>query len=131
MVNDPVADMFARIKNAINRRKEVIKIPGSKLKKSILELLKKEGYIADYSIEPINDYSYNFVVKLKYHKGKSVINDMIRISKPGRRIYKPHNDIPRILSGMGLTIVSTSKGIISHKEALKNKVGGEVIGFVY
>ncbi len=131
MVNDPIADMFARIKNAINRRKEVIKIPGSKLKKSILELLKKEGYIADYSIEPINDYSYNFVVKLKYHKGKSVINDMIRISKPGRRIYKPHNDIPRILSGMGLTIVSTSKGIISHKEALKNKVGGEVIGFVY
>lgn len=131
MVNDPIADMFSRIKNAINRRKEIIKIPGSKLKKSILELLKKEGYIADYSVEPINDYSYKFVVKLKYYKGKSVINDMIRISKPGRRIYRPHNDIPKILSGMGLTIVSTSKGIISHNEALKNKVGGEVIGFVY
>ncbi|MCS7165552.1 MAG: 30S ribosomal protein S8 [Candidatus Calescibacterium sp.] len=131
MLTDPIADMFARIKNAINRKHETVKIPGSKIKKSILELLKKEGYIEDYSIEPLNDYSYNFVVKLKYYKGKSVINDLKRVSKPGRRIYTPYKEIPLILSGLGLTIVSTSKGIMSHREAMKNKLGGEIIGFVY
>ncbi|MFN3477957.1 MAG: 30S ribosomal protein S8 [bacterium] len=131
MLTDPVADMFARIKNAITRRKEIVIIPGSKFKKSILELLKKEKYILDYSIEPVNEFSYDFVVKLKYYKGKPVINDLIKFSKPGRRIYKPYNQIPKVLSGMGLTIVSTSKGVISHREAIKNKVGGEVIGFIY
>lgn len=131
MMTDPIADMFARIKNAIVRKKEFVKIPGSKFKKAILDLLKKEKYILDYSIEPLSEYSYNFVVKLKYYKGKSVINDIVRLSKPGRRIYKSYNEIPKVLSGMGLTILSTSKGVISHREAIKNKVGGEVIGFVY
>ncbi|MCS6954851.1 MAG: 30S ribosomal protein S8 [Candidatus Calescibacterium sp.] len=131
MVTDPVADMFARIKNAINRKHEIVKIPGSKFKKGILDLLKREGYIVDYSIEPVSDFSYNFVVKIKYHKGKSILNDLVRVSKPGRRIYKSYNDIPLVFSGMGLTIVSTSKGIVSHREAIKNKIGGEIIGFVY
>ncbi len=131
MITDPIADMFARIKNAIVRKKEFVKIPGSKFKKAILDLLKKEKYILDYSIEPLSEYSYNFVVKLKYYKGKSVINDIVRLSKPGRRIYKSYNEIPKVLSGMGLTILSTSKGVVSHREAIKNKVGGEVIGFVY
>lgn len=131
MLTDPIADMFARIKNAINRKQEIVKIPGSKIKKNILELLKREGYIEAYSIEPMNEYSYNFIVKLKYYKGKPVINDLKRVSKPGRRIYRSYNEIPLVLSGLGLTIVSTSKGIISHREAIKNKLGGEVIGFVY
>jgi len=131
MLTDPVADMFARIKNAITRKHDIVKIPGSKFKKAILDLLKKEGYISDYSIEPINEFSYNFVVKLKYYKGKSVINDLIRVSKPGRRIYRSSNDIPKVLSGMGLTIVSTSKGVVSHRYATKNKIGGEIVGFVY
>lgn len=131
MITDPIADMFARIKNAITRKKESVVIPGSKFKKAILDLLKKEKYILDYTIEPITDHSYNFIVKLKYYKGKSVINDLIRVSKPGRRIYRPYKNIPKVLSGMGLTILSTSKGVISHREALKDKIGGEIIGFVY
>ncbi|MEN3014773.1 MAG: 30S ribosomal protein S8 [bacterium] len=131
MLTDPIADMFARIKNAINRKHETVKIPGSKFKKSILELLKKEGYIADFQIEPVNNYSYNFIVKLKYVKGNPVINDIIKVSKPGRRIYRSYDQIPKVLSGMGLTILSTSKGVISHREAIKNKIGGEIIAFVY
>jgi small subunit ribosomal protein S8 len=131
MITDPVSDMFARIKNAITRKYEIVKIPGSNLKNSILDLLKKEGYIEDFSIEPINDFSYNFVVKLKYYRNKSVINDLKRISKPGRRVYVSYKNIPKILSGMGLTIISSPKGVVSHREAEKNKLGGEVIGFVY
>jgi len=131
MLTDPLADMFARIKNAITRGHSTVKIPGSKFKKAILELLKKEGYIEDFTAEPLNEFSYNFVVKLKYYKNKSVINDLKRISKPGRRIYASYKNIPKVLSGMGLTIISSSKGVISHREAEKNKLGGEVIGFVY
>jgi len=131
MLTDPIADMFARIKNAITRGHSTVKIPGSKFKKAILELLKREGYIEDFTIEPVNEFSYNFVVKLKYYKNRPVITDLKRISKPGRRIYASYKNIPKILSGMGLTIISSSKGVISHREAEKNKLGGEVIGFVY
>jgi len=131
MITDPVADMFARIKNAITRKKEIVKIPGSNFKKRILDVLKKEGFILDYKIEPINDYKYNFVVHLKYYKGKSVINDLVRISKPGRRIYSSYDNIPLIFKGIGVTIVSTSKGVMSHKQAYKEKVGGEVIAYIY
>jgi small subunit ribosomal protein S8 len=131
MITDPVADMFARIKNAITRKKEIVKIPGSNFKKRILDILKKEGYILDYKIEPVNDYKYDFVVYLKYYKGKSVINDLIKISKPGRRIYASYDKIPLVFKGIGITIVSTSKGVMSHKQAYKEKVGGEVIGYVY
>jgi small subunit ribosomal protein S8 len=131
MITDPVADMFARIKNAITRKKETVRIPGSSFKKRILDILKKEGYILDYKIEPVNDYKYDFVVHLKYYKGKSVINDLIKISKPGRRIYVSYDNIPLVFKGIGTTIVSTSKGVMSHKQAYKEKVGGEVIGYVY
>jgi len=131
MITDPVANMFARIKNAITRRKEAVRIPGSSFKKRILDILKKEGYILDYKIEPVNDYKYDFVVYLKYYKGKSVINDLIKISKPGRRIYASYDNIPLVFKGIGTTIVSTSKGVMSHKQAYKEKVGGEVIGYIY
>ena len=131
MITDPVADMFARIKNAITRKKEIVKIPGSNFKKRILDILKKEGYILDYKIEPVNDYKYDFAVYLKYYKGKCVINDLIKISKPGRRIYASYDNIPLVFKGIGITIVSTSKGVMSHKQAYKEKVGGEVIGYVY
>ncbi len=131
MMTDPIADMFARIKNAVTRKKEIVRIPGSNFKKRILDILKKEGYILDYKIEPITDYKYDFVVYLKYYKGKSVINDLIKISKPGRRIYASYDNIPLVFKGIGITIVSTSKGVMSHKQAYKEKVGGEVIGYVY
>jgi small subunit ribosomal protein S8 len=131
MMTDPIADMFARIKNAVTRKRETVRIPGSNFKKRILDILKKEGYILDYKIEPITDYKYDFVVYLKYYKGKSVINDLIKISKPGRRIYASYDKIPLVFKGIGITIVSTSKGVMSHKQAYKEKVGGEVIGYVY
>jgi small subunit ribosomal protein S8 len=131
MITDPVANMFARIKNAITRRKETVRISGSGFKKRILDILKKERYILDYKIEPVNDYKYDFVVYLKYYKGKSVINDLIKISKPGRRIYASYDNIPLVFKGIGTTIVSTSKGVMSHKQAYKEKVGGEVIGYIY
>jgi small subunit ribosomal protein S8 len=131
MINDPIADMFARIKNAITRKKEMVKIPGSNFKKRVLDVLKKEGFILDYKVEPINDYKYDFVVYLKYYKGKSVINDIVKISKPGRRIYASYDNIPLVFKGIGATIVSTSKGVMSHKQAYKEKVGGEVIAYIY
>ena len=131
MMTDPIADMFSRIKNAVTRKKQIVRIPGSNFKKRILDILKKEGYILDYKIEPVNDYKYDFVVYLKYYKGKSVINDLIKISKPGRRIYASYDKIPLVFKGIGITIVSTSKGVMSHKQAYKEKVGGEVIGYVY
>lgn len=131
MITDPISDMFARIKNAITRKKEFVKIPGSNFKKRILDVLKKEGYILDYKVELINAYMYDFVVYLKYYKGKNVINDLVRISKPGRRIYATYDNIPQVFKGIGITIVSTSKGVMSHKEAYKEKVGGEVIGYIY
>lgn len=131
MMTDPIADMFARIKNAITRKKESVRIPGSNFKRRILDVLKKEGYILDYKVEPINEYRYDFIVSLKYYKGKPVINDIIRISKPGRRLYSSYKDIPVVFKGIGMTIVSTSKGVMSHKEAQKEKVGGEVIGYIY
>lgn len=131
MLTDPIADMFARIKNAVTRKKEFVKIPGSNFKRRILDVLKKEGYILDYKIESVNDYMYDFVVYLKYYKGKSVINDLIRISKPGRRIYAPYDNIPLVFKGIGISILSTSKGVLSHKDAYKQKLGGEVIGYIY
>ena len=124
---DPIGDMITRIRNAQMRLLGNVKIPSSKFRARILDVLKKEGYISDYKI--INDGKNieNLSVNLKYNNGLPVIKEISRVSKPGRRIYAKATSIPKIRNGLGLAIVSTSKGIMTDNEARTQKIGGEII----
>ena len=128
---DPIGDMITRIRNAQMRKLYNVKVPSSKFRAKILDVLKKEGYIADYKI--INDEKNkgSLSVDLKYSNGLPVIKAINRVSKPGRRIYAKASSIPRIQNGLGLAIVSTSKGIMTDNEARTQKVGGEIICKVF
>jgi small subunit ribosomal protein S8 len=129
MVTDPIADMLARIRNAAVARHDVTRIPASKIKLAIGEILKREGYIADFRMEEGEEAKDNaLVVALKYDKDRgSAFRGMRRVSKPGRRVYARHDHIPRVLSGLGISIISTSHGLMTDQEARKNRVGGEVL----
>jgi len=127
---DPIGDMLTRIRNAQMRLLNKVKIPGSKFRERILDVLKKEGYIADYKI--LSDKNkINLHVDLKYNNGMPVIREINRVSKPGRRVYARADTIPKIQNGLGVAIVSTSKGIMSDHEARNQKVGGEIICKVF
>ena len=128
---DPIGDMITRIRNAQMRLLNKVKIPSSKFRSKILDVLKKEGYISDYKI--LNDLNNKriFSVDLKYNNGLPVIKEINRVSKPGRRIYAKASSIPKIKNGLGLAIVSTSRGIMSDNEARINKIGGEIICKVF
>ena len=128
---DPVGDMITRIRNAQMRLLNNVKIPGSKFREKILDVLKKEGYISDYKI--INDSKkiVRLSVDLKYSNGLPVIKEIDRVSKPGRRIYAKASTIPKIRNGLGVAIMSTSKGIMTDNEARIQKVGGEIICKVF
>ena len=127
---DPKGDMLTRIRNAQMRLLNKVKIPGSKFRERILDVLKKEGYIADYKI--LSDKNkINLHVDLKYNNGMPVIREINRVSKPGRRVYARADTIPKIQNGLGVAIVSTSKGIMSDHEARNQKVGGEIICKVF
>ena len=128
---DPIGDMITRIRNAQMRKLNNVKVPSSKFRAKILDVLKKEGYIADFKI--INDEKNkdSLSVDLKYYNGQPVIKAINRVSKPGRRIYAKASSIPRIQNGLGLAIVSTSKGIMTDNEARTQKVGGEIICKVF
>ena len=130
MTNDPIADMLTRIRNANERRKPHVSIPASKIKLQIAEILKQEGYIANYSIKKIDDVKKNIVVTLKYKSKNKVITGIERISKPGRRVYVESTSLPNVLNGYGIAIISTSKGVITNKKAQELKVGGELIAQV-
>lgn len=126
---DPIADMFTRIRNAGMANLEKADVPASKIKIRILEILKEEGYIKDFKVSE-EGIKKNITVFLKYEKGKnpvSVIKGIKRISKPSRRIYKAWNEIDPIINGLGISIISTSSGIMSDAKAKEKKVGGEVI----
>ena len=126
MMTDPVSDMLTRIRNASLARHERTRIPASQLKKHIAEILKSEGYIAD--VRPTEDNPRTLTIVLKYSRDRaSAIDGIRRVSRPGRRVYVRHDRIPRVLSGMGVAILSTSRGILSDKEARRQKVGGELI----
>lgn len=129
-VTDPIADMLVRMKNASMRRHPTVDIPYSKMKEKILEILLREGYIARYEV--IGEIPQKYIrVYLKY-KGKTpVIQDVKRVSKPGRRYYVNKEEIPRVLGGLGIAILSTSKGIMTDKEARLLGVGGELICMVW
>ncbi|HEY7979950.1 MAG TPA: 30S ribosomal protein S8 [Candidatus Eremiobacteraceae bacterium] len=131
MVTDPVADMLARIKNANTAFHERVDVPASRLKKEIAKLLKAEGFIKNYELvtgEPRDVIR----ITLKYGQNRErVINGLQRISKPGLRIYSPKGEIPKCMGGLGLVILSTSKGVMSGRQAKRNGCGGEVMAFVW
>lgn len=126
-MTDPIADMLTRIRNGIQARHERVELPASKLKLEIAKILKSEGFISNYKIVE-GKYQGTLRVYLKYSDdGEPVIHGIERISRPGRRIYRNKGEIPRVLGGLGLSIVSTSRGILSGAEAVKTGVGGEVL----
>ena len=124
---DPIGDMLTRIRNGQMRTLNNIDVPYSIFRSKILEVLKKEGYIIDFQINEGKNKIKSIIVKLKYYEGQPVIKEIKRISKPGRRVYSRANSIPKVLNGLGLAILSTSKGVMSDVEATKNNLGGEII----
>ncbi len=132
-VTDPIADFLTRVRNAIMANHRVVDIPASNLKKEMTKLLKEKGYILNYKFEDEVGYQGNIKIALKYHPETKVsaIKALERISKPGLRQYCDSNNIPRVLNGLGIAIISTSKGIITDKEARELNIGGEVLCYVY
>ena len=129
--NDPIADMITRIRNAQLRTLNSVHIPNSKLRARILEVLKEEGYISSYKISTSEKNNKFLLVNLKYNNGVPVIKEISRVSKPGRRVYTKADSIPRIQNGLGIAIVSTSKGIMTDNDARTKKIGGEIICRVF
>jgi small subunit ribosomal protein S8 len=126
MFTDPIADMLTRIRNGASSKKKEVELPYSKLKHSLAEILKNEGYIADVSVK--EGRLKDLVIKLKYDdKGEAIISGIKRVSKPGQRMYVPTDKVPRTNGGLGISILSTSRGLMTDKEARKQKAGGEVI----
>ena len=129
-ITDPIADMLTRIRNANNSRHATVDIPASNMKKAIAKILNDEGYIKSYQI--IEDGKQGVIrVTLKYSGKEKVISGIKRVSKPGLRMYAPAEELPRVLKGLGIAIISTSKGIMTDKEARKQHIGGEVLAFVW
>ena len=131
MVNDTIADMLTRIRNANQMRYKEVEVPASKIKIEIARILKAEGFIADYKIKK-NDVQSIIVLSLKYGDRKErVITGLKRISKPGLRVYAKANELPRVLNGLGIAIISTSHGVMTDKEARKESLGGEVMAYIW
>ena len=131
VVTDTIADMLTRIRNANAMRYEEVKVPASNIKKEIARILKEEGFIKDYKIEN-DDAQGTIVLTLKYtDKKERVITGLKRISKPGLRVYANKDEIPKVLNGLGIAIISTSKGIMTDKEARKENIGGEVLAYIW
>jgi small subunit ribosomal protein S8 len=128
---DPISDMITRIRNAQLRTLNTVLIPNSKLRARILDVLKEEGYIADYKPSTNEKNNKLLLIDLKYHNGIPVIKEITRVSKPGRRIYTKAESIPKIQNGLGIAIVSTSKGIMTDNDARSKKIGGEIICKVF
>ncbi len=128
-LNDPIADMLTRIRNAQTAEKTSVVMPTSKLKISIAKVLKDEGYIDDFAVRD-DDGKKILEIGLKYYAGRPVIERIERVSRPGLRIYKPANDIPEVMNGLGVAIVSTSRGVMTDRKARQTGVGGEVLCIV-
>lgn len=127
-MQDPIADMFTRIRNAQGANKVAVRMPASKQKVAIAQVLKEEGYIADFGVS--GEVKAELEVTLKYFEGKPVIESIERVSRPGLRIYKKRNELPKVMGGLGVAVVSTSKGLMTDRAARKAGLGGEVIGYV-
>ena len=130
MVTDPIADMLTRIRNANQMRYKEVEVPASKMKNEIARILKSEGFIVDYKVKK-NNIQDILVLSLKYVDKERVITGLKRISKPGLRVYVKAEEVPSVLSGLGIAIISTSKGVMTDKDARKNSLGGEVLAYVW
>lgn len=134
MTSDPIADMLTRIRNALMVGKLTCEVPASKIKVEIARILKEEGYIEDYTVGDEKPFSI-ITINLKYHgarrERKPVISNITRVSKPGRRVYRGRTDLPRVMSGIGIAIVTTPKGVMTAQQARRERVGGEVLCYVW
>lgn len=128
-MSDPIADMLTRIRNAQSVEKSVVKMPSSKLKIAIAQVLKDEGYIDGFAVRADGGKS-ELEVTLKYYAGRGVIERIERVSRPGLRIYKGRNDIPQVMNGLGVAIVTTPKGVMTDRKARQTGIGGEVLCYV-
>ena len=130
-MTDPIADLLTRIRNASRAEHEKVDVPSSRLKVRVCEILKEEGFIKNFRV--LDDNKQNVLrVYMKYGPGnEKVISGLVRVSKPGRRVYVAHDKVPSILAGMGVAIVSTSRGVVTDRDARKQKVGGEVLAYVW
>lgn len=130
MTTDPISDMLARIRNALQLNKESVEIPHSKMKRELARVLKENGYISDY-IELSDDKFKKIKLTLKYYQGKSVIQGMKRVSRPSRRVYSSKTDLPYVMGGLGIAIVSSSHGIVTSQQARRLNTGGEVLCHIW
>lgn len=131
IMTDPIADMLTRIRNALQQKHETVSMPVSKEKEAIAEILKEEGYITDYKVEGEGVHK-DLTITLKYTEdNKKIISGLRRISKPGLRVYAQVENLPRVLNGLGIAIISTSNGMMTDKNARKNHLGGEVIAYIW
>ena len=130
MVTDPIADMLTRIRNANQMRYKEVEVPSSKMKNEIARILKAEGFIVDYKVKK-NNIQDILVLSLKYVDKERVITGLKRISKPGLRVYVKAEEVPSVLNGLGIAIISTSKGVMTDKEARNNSLGGEVLAYIW
>ncbi|MCV3743618.1 30S ribosomal protein S8 [Ureaplasma sp. ES3154-GEN] len=131
MLYDPIAELITKVNNGRRANKQDVTVPTSKLKTAILKLLEQEGYIKSFENKLSADKKPVTVIKLKYKNQTSSINGFKQISKPGLRIYSKYQELPKVLNGLGVAIISTSKGVISDKQARKEQTGGEVIAYVW
>jgi small subunit ribosomal protein S8 len=130
-MSDPLGDMLTRIRNAAGRRKSSVSTPASMLRARVLDVLKSEGYIRDYSRTDFDNGKSELQIELKYDEGSSVIRDIQRVSKPGRRVYVSVKSIPHVANGLGIAILSTPKGVMADHAARENNVGGEILCQVF
>jgi small subunit ribosomal protein S8 len=129
-MTDPIADLLTRIRNGQAATKAEVTAPSSKLKVSITKVLKDEGFISDYAVADADDGKSTLTVRLKYHGGQPVIDTIKRVSRPGLRVYKGKDDLPQVLDGLGIAIVSTSQGVMTDRAARKAGQGGEILCYV-
>jgi small subunit ribosomal protein S8 len=130
-MNDPIGDMLTRIRNAQMRRRPKVATPASNLRARVLDVLTEEGYIRGYTRVELKGEHPVFEIELKYYNGQPAIKDIMRVSKPGRRVYSPVKDIPTVMNGLGVSILSTPKGVMSDSKAREANVGGEIICSVF
>jgi small subunit ribosomal protein S8 len=130
-MSDPLGDMLTRIRNGQNARKTVVSSPASRFRTNVLEVLKREGYIRNFSSVEADTGFKELKIELKYHEGQPVISEIKRVSRPGRRVYSGIGDLPRVYNGLGIAILSTPRGVLSDNEARTANVGGEVLCHVF
>jgi small subunit ribosomal protein S8 len=131
MMTDPLGDMITRIRNGQMAKKSSVTAPASRLRSNVLEVLKREGYIRGYSQQDVRPGLSELTIELKYHEGQPVIRSIDRVSTPGRRVYSKIKDLPRVSNGLGISILSTPRGVMSDSEARAANVGGEVLCQVF